>query len=136
MNIKIDKHGVAPTRAHGTDAGIDLKAPRQFTLEAYQRKIIKTGIHVELPHNTVGYIKSKSGLLAQYGIIAEGTIDEGYTGEICVIMINTGEKDKYFSRGDKIAQLVVQPVLYVGMVVVDELEETERGDNGFGSTGK
>ena len=136
MNIKLDKHGIAPQRAHGTDAGLDLFAPRKFVLEAFQRKVIKTGVHVELPERTVGYIKSKSGLMAQYGVIVDGTIDEGYTGEIGVIMINTSEKDTYFDRGDKIAQLVIKPVLYPGMVIVDELQETERGDKGFGSTGK
>lgn len=136
MNIKLDKHGIAPQRAHGTDAGIDLFAPRKFSCEAYQRRIVRTGVHVELPHNTVGYIRSKSGLMLRNGIIVDGTIDEGYTGEICVIMFNTGDKDAYFERGDKIAQLVIHPVLYPGMVIVEELQKTERGDNGFGSTGR
>ena len=135
MNIKLDKHAIAPQRAHGTDAGLDLCTPEGFTINAHGEVVVSTGIHVELPKNTVGYIRSKSGLMANFGIVTDGTIDEGYTGEIKVIMFNLSDLDYKFKRGDKISQLVVQPVLYPGMIIVDELGETERGSNGFGSTG-
>lgn len=136
MKIKLDKYGIAPQRAHGTDAGLDLYTPEAFTIKAHGETIVSTGVHVELPRNTVGYIRSKSGLMANFGIVTDGTIDEGYTGEISVIMFNLSDLDYKFKKGDKIAQLVVQPVLYPGMIIVEELEETERGDNGFGSTGR
>ena len=136
MRIKLDGYGIAPQRAHGTDAGLDLFTPYAFTLPSGERKVIYTGVHVELPKNTVGYIRGKSGLMARKGIVVDGTIDEGYTGEIGVIMFNLSDKRVVFNEGDKIAQLVVQPVLYPGMVIVDELAETERGDDGFGSTGR
>lgn len=136
MNIKLDEYGIAPQRAHGTDAGVDLFAPFAFKVKAGKRIVIDTGVHVVLPKNTVGYIKSKSGLMANKGILTDGTIDEGYTGQIGVVLFNFSDEDVVFEKGDKIAQLVVQPVLYPGMIITDELPETERGGDGWGSTGR
>lgn len=134
MKIKLDEKAVMPTRAHDTDAGLDLRTPIAFNIK--DEKIIDTGVHVELPHGTVGLIKSKSGLNTKYGITCEGVIDEGYTGSIVVRLLNTGDYTLNFDRGDKIAQLVIVPCLTPDIEIVDELQETERGDNGFGSTGK
>ena len=135
MKIKLDERAIAPQRAHETDAGLDLFTPENFVIFPNERKVVNTGVHVQLPKDTVGYIKSKSGLMAK-GILTDGTIDEGYTGAIGVVLFNFSETTRVFEKGTKIAQLVVQPVKYPGMVIVDKLEETDRGDGGFGSTGR
>ena len=98
--------------------------------------VIHTGVHVQLPPNTVGMLKSKSGLHVRSGITSEGVIDEGYTGEIVVRLENYGDYSYIFERGDKITQLVVMPVAYPTFVEVDEIGGGERGDDGFGSTGR
>lgn len=84
----------------------------------------------------MGYIKSKSGLLAKHGMFTDGTIDAHYTGTVRVTIFNTKPSDYIFKAGEKIAQLVIQPCLLPELEVVDELEETDRGEGGFGSTGK
>lgn len=152
MKVKLDKYGIMPTRAHKTDAGLDLYAPCDFIVpSSYGRslfegsaaydvyigsKTIDTGVHVELPPETVGMVKSKSGLNVKHGLTAEGVIDEGYTGSIAVKLYNHTDKPYKFNKGDKIAQLVVLPIVKPKLIQVDELEETERGDGGFGSTGR
>ena len=98
--------------------------------------IIKTGVCIELPPNTVGFLKSKSGLNVKHSLTTEGVIDEGYTGEIVVKVYNNSNDLYTFYRGDKITQLVVLPCLYESIEIVDEIEGKERGNNGFGSTGK
>ena len=124
-----------PTRAHDSDAGLDLRSPITVTVPARGSVTINTGVHIALPANTVGFLKSKSGLNTKHGLTSDGVIDEGYTGSIAAKIINHSDKDYTFSRGDKIVQLVVLPVRYVEIELVDELEPTERGDDGFGSTG-
>lgn len=136
MKIKLDPWGITPTRAHKTDAGLDLKSPFEFVLWSHSSKVIDTGVHVELPFGTVGMIKSKSGLNVNNGIITEGVIDEGYTGSIKVKLYNHSDETVQFSKGDKIAQLVVIECLYPDVEIVDEISGGERGDNGFGSTGR
>lgn len=136
MNIKLADYAIAPQRMYGTDAGVDLFTPYDFEIEPRGRFMVGTGVCVELPKNTVGYIRSKSGLMLKKAILVDGTIDEGYTGQIGVIMFNLSDDTVKFKRGDKIAQLVVQPVLYPGMIIADKLADSERGENGFGSTGR
>lgn len=136
MRIKLDKDVKMPTRAHETDAGLDLYARRTQKIPAGSSAIFDTGVHVELPHNTVGMLKSKSGLNIKYGITSEGVIDEGYTGSIVVKLFNNGKNDYTVQMGDKISQLVILPILTPDLEVVDSFEATERGDNGFGSTGR
>lgn len=109
MRVLLKDYGIEPTRAHSTDAGLDLYAPYDFKIGSHGYRKINTGVCVFLPHNTVGYIRSKSGLMLRCGILTDGTIDEGYTGEIGVVLFNTCQQSAYFKRGDKIAQLVVQP---------------------------
>lgn len=135
MKIKLDPGAVAPERAHPTDAGLDLKTPKPFWLYSGHYLKIDTGVHVELPPGTVGLITSKSGLMAQ-GITCRGTIDQDYRGSISAVLFNHGPEVVKFETGNKICQLVVLPVLTPEIEFVDELTETERGDNGFGSTGK
>ena len=152
MKIMLDKGAIMPTRAHQFDAGLDLYSPVTTTVKGSQytpapfyggygkvyigHRTIDTGVHVEIPEGYVGFIKSKSGLMVNYGLLSDGTIDCGYTGSIRVTLFNTTHKDFVIKAGDKIAQLVIQPCALPGLEVVDELEETARGDNGFGSTGR
>ena len=137
MKIKLSKGAFMPERAHDNDAGLDLKAPHDALIPAGHSVIIDTGVHVELPKNTVGMIKSRSGLLTRHNIVTDGTIDEGYRGSIAVKLFNHSKGSDYrVHKGDKIAQLVVLPCLFPSIELVDDLTETDRGDNGFGSTGR
>lgn len=136
MKVKIDENCFAPQRAHLSDAGLDLFSPIDVTVYAWSSAKIDTGVHIELPKNTVGMLKSKSGLNVNHGILSEGVIDEGYTGSIMVKLYNNSPQTYSIHRGDKISQLVVLPVLYEEVDIVDELDDTDRGNDGFGSTGK
>ena len=136
MRIKLDDGAYMPERAHDTDAGLDIKSPKRYVLRPLDAVIIDTGVHVELPNGTGGMLKSKSGLNVKDDIVSEGVIDEGYTGSIVVKLYNHGRKLKVIEPGDKISQLVVMPCYYPMLEVVDDLDPTERGDKGFGSTGK
>lgn len=136
MDIKLDDGAFLPTRAHPTDAGLDLRSPESVYIEARQSVTIRTGVHIKLPPNTYGRIASKSGLMVHHGILTDGTVDEGFSGEICVCLFNLSDAGYYIERGDKIAQIIVTPCEYVKVNVVDEIDGGERGENGFGSTGK
>lgn len=136
MKVKIDKGAFPPERAHSTDAGLDLKATATKVIPAYGSAVFDTGVHVQLPKGTAGVLISKSGLNVRKNLTSTGLIDEGYTGSIKVKLYNYGSEDQYIWQGDKITQLVIIPVLYEPVELVEELEETERGNNGFGSTGR
>ena len=136
MKIKLDEKAIMPTRAHETDAGLDLYSPVDATIEPREAVCIDTGVHIELPINTVGMVKSKSGLNVKHGIQSEGVIDVGYTGSIRVKLYNHSDKSYTINAGDKISQLVILPILTPTLELVDELSETERGDGGFGSMGR
>ena len=136
MKIKLDRGAFIPTRAHGTDAGADLRSPIETVVPARGSCIIDTGVHIQLPHGYVGMLKSKSGLNVKHGITSEGVIDEGYTGAIKVRLYNHSDYPCAFARGDKITQLVILSCEYVDFDLVDDLEDSERGSEGFGSTGK
>ena len=136
MKIKLDDGAKMPTRAHDTDAGLDLYARYTEIVRAKGRAIFDTGVHVELPPNTVGMIKSKSGLNVKHGITSDGVVDVGYTGSIVVKLYNNGEFDYIVNAGDKISQLVILPILTPMLESVESLDDTERGAGGFGSTGK
>lgn len=136
MKIKLDDFAVMPERAHDVDAGLDLKAPHAFIIPPRGSEVVDTGVHVELPPGTVGMLKSKSGLNVKFNITSEGVIDEGYTGSIVAKLYNHGDFPVTIERGQKITQLVILPVIIPEVEVVKELTETERGANGFGSTGK
>lgn len=136
MKIKLDPGAFCPTRAHETDAGLDLYAKECRTIPAHGSAIFDTGIHVQLPPYTVGDVDPKSGLYFNHDIITCGTIDESYRGSIQVKLWNLGEVDHLVKRGDKIAQLVIKDIRRPHLQIVDELDDTERGDNGFGSTGR
>lgn len=136
MKVKLEPWAIKPERAHGVDAGLDLFSPVDAYIEAGGSATIDTGVHVEIPFSCAGFLKSKSGLNVKYGIISEGVIDTGYTGSIVVKLYNIGKKDYAVMKGDKISQLVVMLIALPDIELVDSMEETERGENGFGSTGK
>lgn len=136
MKIKLDPMAWIPERAHDTDAGLDLKSPINIMVPARGSATIDTGVHIQLPPGTAGMLKSKSGLNVKYGITSEGVIDEGYTGSIVVKLYNHTFDDYHVRIGDKISQLVVVPILTPNLELVDELDGGERGNNGFGSTGR
>ncbi len=150
IKIKLDKGAILPTRAHETDAGLDLytpvdvKVPRARTTALFSfsgevdvgSATIDTGVHVEIPKGYVGFVKSKSGLNVKHGLTAEGVIDSGYTGSVVVKLYNHTSNDYAFEAGEKIAQLVLLPIITPDLELVDSLEDTERGSNGFGSSGK
>lgn len=142
MKVKLDNGAFIPTRAHEEDAGLDIKTPEAFTIRGCNimdgagKAVIRTGVHVEIPKGYVGFLKAKSGLNVKHNIYGEGVIDASYTGEIVVKLYNNGDAPYHFNVGDKIIQLVILPIITPEIEIVDELEDTERGDNGFGSTGK
>ena len=134
MKIVLEE-GAMVSRAHPLDAGLDLYARKDVWIRPLDREFIDTGVHVEIPPNTVGFIKSRSGLL-KMGVTTDGTIDCGYTGSIGVFLYNHSKGDIFIKKGDRIAQMVIVPCLLPELELVDKLEETDRGDNGFGSTGR
>ena len=136
MKIKLDAGAYAPKRMHSTDAGLDILSPVTTIIPSKGSVVIDTGVHVELPDGTVGLIKSKSGLNVKHGLTSEGVIDAGYTGSIVVKLYNHSDKNYQVMRGDKISQLLVVDCLFPDIEIVDSLDETERGNNGFGSTGR
>lgn len=153
MKIMLDEGAKCPTRAHENDAGLDLYARETITIYPYgeaeydaitrrSRKLpnhasFDTGVHMEIPRGWYGKIESKSGLNVEYNIVScGGVVDCGYTGSIVVKLYNLGTEPYTFHKGDKIAQIVIQPYLAPELEIVDELGETERGQQGFGSSGK
>ncbi|MGV0438880.1 dUTP diphosphatase [Corynebacterium mastitidis] len=130
--------GHLPTRAHPGDAGLDLRAVEEVRLHRGGHARVRTGVQVAIPEGHVGYITPRSGLAARRGVTvlnAPGTIDSGYRGEIEVILVNHGPMPVWIERGDRIAQLVIHPIITPKVKQVDTLPATERGEGGFGSTG-
>lgn len=141
MRIKVflDDGAKLPTKAHEWDAGYDLYTPIAGTVLPKNSATINTGVHMEIPKGYVGLIFPKSGLNVKKGILSFGVIDAGYTGSIVVKLYNLGDQPVVFDAGDKITQLVIQPILITDLEAVDGVDqfgESERGANGFGSTGK
>lgn len=127
-----------PSKSHPTDAGIDVASAQEFSLFPGRRHVVPTGFAIELPEGYEAQVRPRSGLAAKHGITVvntPGTIDANYRGEVKVILINHGIDLIKFKRGDRIAQLVVQPVLDVVVEEVVDLGGTDRGAGGFGSSG-
>lgn len=135
MRILLDKGAKVPTRAFPTDAGLDFYSMRDGTVPAHGSATFGTGVHVELPKGTAGIILPRSGLMVKRDLLTFGVIDESYRGEIMVHMMNHSDEEYRVYAGDKISQMLIVPVLYEDVEVVDVLAEGERGENGFGSTG-
>lgn len=139
MNLKImlDDGAIMPTRAHAHDAGLDLYAQEGRIIEAKESAIFDTGVHVLIPEGYVGLLMSKSGLNVKYGLTSEGVIDASYTGSIVVKLYNNSGYDYHVRKGDKISQLLIVPIDTPSLIQVNDFaEKTERGSNGFGSSGR
>ena len=136
LKVTLDSGAYLPEHAHGADAGYDFRTPTKFNLPAHGSVLIDTGVHMAIPRHWYGNIQSKSGLNVKRDIITCGTIDSGYTGSIRVKLYNNGQRSWRFEKGDKIAQIVFMRCGTPKLKVVDKLDDTERGDNGFGSTGR
>lgn len=135
MKVMLDMGAVMPTRAHEYDAGLDLYAREDVILRPCTRAVLDTGVHVDIPRGYVGLITSKSGLMAKEGITCRGTIDSGYVGSIRAVLFNHSRENVYIRKNQKITQLVILPIITPELELVDSLEDTERGEGGFGSTG-
>jgi dUTP pyrophosphatase len=139
MTIKIKKlHPEAklPQYANPNDAGMDFYANETIIINPNDRKLISTGISLAIPHGYVGLIWDKSGIASKHGIkTMAGVVDSSYRGEIKVLLHNLSENNYVVEKGNKIAQMLIQPVEQRQIKEVETLEETERGSGGFGSTG-
>ena len=136
MNIILDNGAFKPEFAHKTDAGADLRSPVEAVVPAHGSVVIDTGVHVEIPEGYTIFLKSKSGLNVKHNLIGEGVVDSGFSGSIRVKLYNLGDTDYQILRGDKIIQMVILPCGYTEFVLVDSFKESERGNGGFGSTGR
>jgi dUTP pyrophosphatase len=137
--LRLDPELPLPRRAHPGDAGVDLHAREATSLEPGAWAMVPTGVAVAIPEGHVGLVSPRSGLAARHGISVvngPGVVDAGFRGEIHVILINHGADQVEFARGDRIAQLVVVPILETEWESVDTLPDTPRGEGGFGSSGR
>ena len=135
LKVMLDDGAILPTRAHPADAGLDLYSRECMKIYPGEAYDFDTGVHVAIPAGYVGMIKSKSGLNVNHGLTSEGVIDSGYTGSIVVNLFNHGKHSYLVEKGQKISQLVILPIITPDLELVDSLEETARGNGGFGSTG-
>lgn len=140
MNIRIKKlSAIIPNlhyAKHG-DAGFDLYSREQVTVKAGEKATIATGIAMEIPLGYVGLVWDKSGLSTKHGLkTLGGVVDSGYRGEVVVGIINISKEEYVFEAGHKVAQMIIQKIEAASFEEVDELSDTERGDTGFGSSGK
>ena len=137
INIMLDEGAKEPDRAHEDDAGMDLFARETKVIPARGSATFDTGVHIEIPKGYYGSLESKSGLNVNNSIISGGgVIDCGYTGSIVAKLYNMSDTDYTVNAGDKITQIVILHILTPTVKIVDSLSATERGDGGFGSTGK
>lgn len=141
VRVKIKKkHPDVPTPTYETvgSAGCDVTAAEAVEIEPGGRTIVKTGLFLELPQGYECQVRARSGLAIKHGVTvlnSPGTIDSDYRGEVGVILINTGQNSFRVEKGDRIAQLVFAPVTFAYFAVVEELDDTQRGSGGYGSTG-
>jgi len=142
MQLKVKKVSAAavlPAYARPGDAGLDLCAAVDMVIEPGEVKVVPTGLVIELPPDTEAQVRPRSGLAVKHAVTVlntPGTIDEGYRGEVGVILINHGRQPFPITTGMRVAQLVVQRRLTIEVVEVDAVGETERGAGGYGSTGR
>jgi dUTP pyrophosphatase len=131
-------YAILPLYAHPGDAGLDIFSAESVELPPAESRMVRTGIAIELPKGTEAQVRPRSGLAAKHCVTVlntPGTVDEGYRGEVCVILINHGRQPFRVDKGMKIAQMVIKPVITVEVEEADELSDTRRGTGGFGSTG-
>ena len=136
--VKLRDGAHIPQKAHEDDAGFDLYASEDFLLKAHGFGCVPTAVSIELPTGTEAQVRPRSGLAAKHGVTvlnAPGTIDAGYRGEVKVILINHGDEDFEITAGMRIAQLVISSVISAEFIEVSTLENSDRGEGGFGSSG-
>lgn len=136
---RIHPDAVLPAYAHPSDAGMDVRSVEELVIPAGKRALVHTGLVIILPPLYEAQVRPRSGLALKFGVTVlntPGTIDSGYRGEIGVILANFGDADFVVKKGDKIAQLVIAPVTQPEVCEVTEIDETDRGAGGFGSTGR
>jgi dUTP pyrophosphatase len=136
---RLDRELPMPTHSHEGDAGVDLYTSIDFKLQSGERRLVPAGIAVAIPKGYVGLVCPRSGMAVKHGITVvngPGVVDSGYRGELKVALINQGAETVSFERGDRIAQLLVVPVAVQELTEVAELPTSDRGDGGFGSTGR
>lgn len=136
MKVVLDDGAYMPEKAHNDDAGFDLRTPCPVRVRPHSWETVDTGVHLEIPKGYVGMIKTKSGVNVKRNCLTEGVVDSGYTGSIMVKIYNFGQTEQCFEKGDKITQIVLIPFISPDLVLSDKLDETERGNDGFGSTDK
>ena len=130
-----------PSYAYPTDSGFDLHSTEELYIESFDRILVPTGLHFDIPEGYEIQVRSKSGLALKQGLMvlnSPGTVDQGYTGEVKVIIFNTSKEKIKIEKGQKIAQAVFSPVVsgkWVNLVKVNNIEDKDRSDKGFGSTG-
>lgn len=138
IKITLDPGAVTPSYQTEGSAGMDLRSVEEAELRPGERKLVRTGIRIEIPRGYEGQVRPRSGLALRHGISmvnTPGTIDSDYRGEIAIILINHGQDVVKLEKGERIAQLVICPVTHAEIEVAESLEETMRGEGGFGSTG-
>lgn len=137
--IRLDSDVILPSYAYEGDAGLDLRANVDVDIAPFERKLIPTGLAVAIPEGFAGFVQPRSGLALKSGLSmanTPGLIDAHYRGELKVIAVNLdANKPIHISKGERIAQLVIQRVPVVSLMEVDELDKTDRGTGGFGSSG-
>lgn len=136
IKIQLDEKAYMPERTFKQDAGADIRTPYGFTLWPGEYIAINTGVHVEIPEGYMVDVRSKSGLMRDYGIFTDSTIDSGYSGSMTVFLFNFSKKIVTFKAGYKIAQIVFTKIETPEFVQVEQIEGGERGAQGFGSTGR
>ena len=137
--VRLDPELPLPAYAKRGDAGLDLRALEAVTLEPGERRLVPTGLAVAIPEGHAGFVLPRSGLAMEKGVTvlnAPGLIDSGYRGELKVLLVNHGAEAVGIERGERIAQLVVQPVAHARLVEEERLPGSARGAGGFGSTGR
>lgn len=133
---KIDFEATIPDYANKNDAGLDLYSIEELVVKSGERAVIRTGIKMEIPEGYVGLVWDKSGLAVKNGVkTMAGVIDAGYRGEIKVVLTNLGQEDFIVKKNSKIAQMLIQKIEHPEIEEVKKLSESDRGENGFGSTG-
>lgn len=138
FKMSSDNRDLMPKKAHANDAAYDLRSSEIAVVLAGEVKMVKTGLFLELPDGYEAQVRPRSGLAFKNGITVHnspGTVDAGYRGEVGVILFNASKNDFSISRGDRIAQMVIQKLSDVELVLVEELADSQRGSGGFGSTG-
>lgn len=134
---KIDREAVTPGYAIMGDAGLDLYSAEEMIIGVGERRAVKTGIKMEIPEGYVGLVWDRSGLAVKYGITTmAGVIDANYRGEVAIVLYNAGKEMFEIKKGMRIAQMLIQRAEGVQIEVVEVLVESDRGENGFGSTGE